>query len=283
MEIQKILNNNAVVVGSANEEESILLGNGLGFRKKIGGTIDPTKIEKIYHLKGTSSSTAYPLPCLALPEEVMTLSATILANARRSLAKELDDSALLVIADHLQTAITRAKENIPTNSFLLGDMVRYFPLEFEFSKESLRLIEQHVKVALPEDEAAFLTLHLVNADTQTTHQTCIHVRELMEEILALIKESLPNTIYEESPAFQRLLTHLRFLAERILTANPSSSTSMLEQCELLELVTKKYPTAFALTQKIKEHLHTRCHYPLSNDEQIYITIHLAHLLEKPQQ
>ena len=57
MIIQKVINNNVVSTFDSNGKEVILMGKGIGFRKKTGDELDKTKIEKIFtlDLSGKSS------------------------------------------------------------------------------------------------------------------------------------------------------------------------------------------------------------------------------------
>ena len=50
MIIQKVINNNVVSTFDANGKEVILMGKGIGFRKKAGDELDKNKIEKIFTL-----------------------------------------------------------------------------------------------------------------------------------------------------------------------------------------------------------------------------------------
>lgn len=50
MKIIKIINNNIVQSINAQEKEVILMGKALGFKRKVGETIDDSQIEKIYVL-----------------------------------------------------------------------------------------------------------------------------------------------------------------------------------------------------------------------------------------
>ena len=50
MIIQKVINNNVVSTFDSNGKEVILMGKGIGFRKKTGDELDKTKIEKIFNL-----------------------------------------------------------------------------------------------------------------------------------------------------------------------------------------------------------------------------------------
>ena len=47
MIIQKVINNNVVSTFDSNGKEVILMGKGIGFRKKTGDELDKTKIELI--------------------------------------------------------------------------------------------------------------------------------------------------------------------------------------------------------------------------------------------
>ena len=48
MEIKKVINNNLVKSVNDKNQEVLVMGCGLGFKKIVGDTIDETKIEKIY-------------------------------------------------------------------------------------------------------------------------------------------------------------------------------------------------------------------------------------------
>jgi beta-glucoside operon transcriptional antiterminator len=84
-----------------------------------------------------------------------------------------------------------------------------------------------------------------------------------------------NDIY-----FQRFITHLRFFSERVLNARLDEIEEDAVENELFVLINKKYPEAFEATKKVVELLDTRWHYQASKDEQVYITIHIARIIEK---
>lgn len=54
VKIKKVLNNNVVIAQNTNDEETILMGLGLGYGKKAGEVVEDKKIEKIFALKVTS-------------------------------------------------------------------------------------------------------------------------------------------------------------------------------------------------------------------------------------
>ena len=56
MIIQKVINNNVVSTFDTNNREVILMGKGIGFRKKAGDELDKNKIEKIFTLDQRATS-----------------------------------------------------------------------------------------------------------------------------------------------------------------------------------------------------------------------------------
>ena len=48
MRIIKIFNNNSIAAISPELGDIILTGSGIGFQKKVGDSVDSTKIEKTY-------------------------------------------------------------------------------------------------------------------------------------------------------------------------------------------------------------------------------------------
>ncbi|WP_281714705.1 CAT RNA binding domain-containing protein [Allobaculum stercoricanis] len=47
MQVEKVINNNIIRTLDENSNELIVMGSGLGFKKKPGDPVDKTKIEKI--------------------------------------------------------------------------------------------------------------------------------------------------------------------------------------------------------------------------------------------
>ena len=74
------------------------------------------------------------------------------------------------------------------------------------------------------------------------------------------------------------MTHLKFFSERVLLGDskgmPSSDDS------LFEMIIEKFPESYETTSKIVSFLEKTRGYHVSKDEQTYITIHLARIVQK---
>lgn len=280
MEILKILNNNVVIVLNEENEEVILMGNGLGFQMKAGAEVDDAKIEKVFKLENQVASEQIEQLFAEIPEEIIEISYKILSHAKNALDKELNESSFIAIADHLHSSIQRAKKNIQVKNFLLWDIKRFFPTELEIARSAIQMVNQQLNVDLTDDEAGFLALHITNAQIDSNHEDAISLTQLIEEILTVIKYTLRISFAENDIYFQRFITHLKFFTERVLKKNTGTSAEDQVESELFLLVTTQYPEAFAATKKVAELLKNRRNYTMSKDEQVYITIHLARIIDK---
>ena len=268
MLISKILNNN-VVISEENQEEVILMGRGLAFGRKVGQEIPDELIEKKYVLSENRRQLL-----MELPAEVMEMSDKIVSFAREKLQKKLKDSAFLAMADHIHGVLLRLEDDIYLKNFLMWDIKRFFPIEFEVGQYAKQLLSAYVNKELPDDEAAFMALTLVNAELENGDGTARDLTMMMEEIMTIVKYSLEISLDEEDIYLERFMTHLKFFCERVLT---NSGNRDLEDNEMFDLLKCKYPLAYETTRKIAEFLKQTRNYQTSEDEQLYLTIHLSRM------
>ena len=89
------------------------------------------------------------------------------------------------------------------------------------------------------------------------------------------------SLNESDIYYQRFMTHLRFFAERVLlkSSELQEKTGQVDDA-LYEMIAAKYPEAYQTTQKITGFLMQTRYYDVSPDEQMYLTIHLARIIEK---
>lgn len=268
-----------VIAINSRNEEIILMGLGIGFKKKIGQAVEVDKIEKIFGLKASSDIQSFSEILNEIPSTIIELSMVTLSEVKVKFDKEVSDTTLVAFADHLYAALLRTEENISVKNFLLWDIKRFFPEEFKICLKALEKVKEQFGVELPEDEAGFLTMHIVNGTLGTGHEYAMQLTKLMEEILTTLKYTLKITFDEQDIYFQRFITHLKFFTERIL-----AGSARVEETdkELFALIMRKYPNAYLGTRKVSEFLKQTRDYEVSESEQIYMTVHLARILEKIQ-
>lgn len=278
MKISKVLNNNVVITTDEKQNEIIVMGRGIAFKKKVGDDISDQTIDKVYRLENRTIASQFQELLADLPLEYLELSNQVIEYAREELSSPINDSIYISLPDHLHSAIERAKKGIVVKNVLLWDIKRFFPDEFKIGKRTIEKISERYGIELPEDEAGFIALHLVNAQTENNDQSNLYeLTKTMQDIINIVKYYFKTTFDEESVYFYRFTTHLRFFVSRM--QNHSTHAEETDD-ELLEMVKIKYRNAYQCVQKIKSSLVTNYRYDMSNDESLYLTIHIARLVQK---
>lgn len=160
MIILKKFNNNAVVVDK-NGHEIVVMGNGLGFGVSKGDVVDINKIEKTFVL--TESNQNILINTLSdVPSEYLKLTETVIAFAEHDLGYKFNEYFLLSLSDHLYHAILRNNLGENINNPLRNEIKKIYPKEYLTSKKIVNLIFEEKNIIFDDDEATFITLHLVN-------------------------------------------------------------------------------------------------------------------------
>jgi beta-glucoside operon transcriptional antiterminator len=272
MQIDRILNNNVVITLGENQQETVVMGKGIGFQKKPGESINPQLIEKIFSLNNPYSDhfkallEQVPASCISATEEIIEL-------AKTRLATKLHASVLISLVDHLHYALQRFAENITIPNALLWEIKKLYASEFAIGKESLQIIYRHTGVLLPEDEAGYIALHLVNAQLNDNMQNTMKITRFMQDILSLVQYHFALEYNEDSLSYQRFITHLKFFAQRIFDRKFVNN----DDPSLPRLVREKYVASHECAEKINKYIALHHNHALTEDELMFLTIHIEQL------
>jgi len=275
VKIEKILNNNAVI-STKNEEEIIIIGRGLAFNKRVGDDINKQQIDKIFTLENEDIMKNFKTLIADMPIEYMEISEKIIAYAKMKLGKKLNDSIYIHLTDHIHFAIQRFKNNLPIKNGLLWETRQIYKEEYEIGLEALNMICEQFGVILPEDEAGFLALHIVNAELDEEMPVIKDMTQVMQEILTIVKYHFKFEFNENSLTFYRFITHLKFFAQRLVKGNHYKSSV---DDDLYEVIKLKYPNAYKCTEKIKKFIESNYTYKLTEEEMLYLTIHIERIVK----
>ena len=188
MKIDKIINNNLIRTFDNNGKEILLMGCGLGFQKKIGDTIDRSKIEKIYAIENKNDSNKLMNLLSEIPLEYIQVSNEIISYAKYSLGKRLNDNIYISLTDHISFEIERYKQGLNFKNALLWEIKRFYNHEFLIGKEALTIIKKRLDIMLSEDEVASIALHIVNAQLNSRDMNdTLDITKMIQNILNIVK------------------------------------------------------------------------------------------------
>lgn len=278
MKIEKILNNNAVV-SIKDDQEVIIIGRGVAFQKHAGDEIDQQVIEKIFTLANEDMNKKFKSLITEIPIEYLELSERIIEFAKMKLGKKLNESLYIHLTDHIHFAIARFNNNLAIKNGLLWETKQLYKEEYEIGLEALNMILEQFGVILPEDEAGFLALHIVNAGMNEEMTVVKQMTKVMQEIMTIIKYTFRSEIDENSLSYYRFITHLKFFAQRLVkgthyTQDPSE--------DLLQMIKDKYAKAYECSLKIRKFVGTHYKYQLTDEELMYLTVHIQRVVNKKE-
>ncbi|ASY79849.1 transcription antiterminator LicT [Pectobacterium polaris] len=278
MKIAKILNNNVVTVIDENNNESVVMGRGLGFKKHSGDLLDETLIERVFVMKSGELTSRLQELLSEIPMDVITTADKIILLAKDRLPGKLQNSVYISLTDHCHFAIERHKQGVDIRNVLLWEIKRLYPKEFAVGLEALDIIEQRLAVRLPEDEAGFIALHLVNAQLDSEMPEVLQITKIMQEILNIVKYQLSLDYNEQALSYHRFVTHLKFFAQRLI----GKSTVFSDDESLHDVVKERYQLSYRCAKKIQVHIVQKYQYTLTKEELMFLTIHIERVRTEGQ-
>ncbi|MDF2542372.1 MAG: transcription antiterminator LicT [Herbinix sp.] len=211
--ITKVINNNFVCSVNDHDEEIIVRGPGIGFQKKTNDIVDQAKIEKIYSM--ASQTTLNKLQSLVdnIPLEHVQVCTEIIDVIKNKLDKKLNDNIYITLTDHISFAIERNRLKLQYHNVLLWEIKKFYQTEYQLGLHALEIIKDKLGVALPEDEAGFIALHIVNAQLDTDMSEMMKITTLIQDVLEITREYYKIKFDEDSLHYARFITHLKYFGQ----------------------------------------------------------------------
>jgi len=276
MIIVKKLNNNVVISLDENNNEIVVFGKGIAFDKKVGDDIHQEQIERVFvNNKGDISNRLQEL-LLGIQPRYLEVCNKIVEDAKKTLNKSIDDSIFISLTDHIHMAVKRYLNGITVPNIMLMDIRRFYPDEYKAGLNALTIVKQELKAELPEDEAGFIAFHLVNATQDSEYANMNRVMKIVKEICNIVKYYIVIDVNEDSLYYQRFLTHLKFFSQRLLT---NHEIEEYPSNPILQMIREQYPKSYQCTAKIKDFIETKYQKNISEDEKLYLTVHIQNLID----
>ncbi len=277
MEIQKVINNNVISAFDENGQEVVVMGTGIGFKAHPGDPVNEEKIQKIFRIENRKIADQFKELLENIPLERMQISTDIISYAKKNMNLKLSQSIYVTLTDHINFAIERMKQGIKLQNAILWEIKRFYPQEYLLGKYAVDLVNKRLGMNFTADEAGFIALHIVNAEYDTSINDTFAMTKMIQGILDIVKEDFGIQFDEESLHYERFITHLKFLAQRIYRHELLSD----QESELLAMIQKKYPKELECSCKAAEYIRENFGESISGEEMMFLAIHIKRVCMLP--
>ncbi|WP_134684652.1 BglG family transcription antiterminator LicT [Brevibacillus migulae] len=276
MKIAKVINNNVISVLQDDGTELVIMGRGIAFQKKPGEEVQKDRIQKVFALKNKQTSENFKLLLREVPMDLMVVVEEIIQYAKHVLGKKLNENIYVSLTDHINYAMERHQKGIEIKNALLWEIKQLYKEEFSVGLKALEQINEKFRIALPEDEAGFIAIHIINAEMNEEMTNTMNITKFIQRIITIVKYHFNVEFEEDSLNYHRFVTHLRFFAQRVFQGTHYDN----DDDYLYIMIKQKHKEAASCTEKIKDYIKKEYNHTLTNEEMLYLTIHIERVVNR---
>lgn len=249
------------------------MGRGLGFQLQPNQPIDPAKVEKTFVLdKGGDGDHARQVLTNA-PYAVIEAVTAAIDEAERSLGRSLGRRLTLAVIDHIQFVLERLDDGVRIPGASMPELRVLHPQEFAVAAAMARSVGESLNTVLPDEEAVFLTMHLLNATRDEPNGTAALLFRRVQHVVATVEHGLGVGLDPDSPDYARFILHVQFLLQRLV------AKSMLRGADtsFFEYAKHSYPRSHAIANDVKAYVSAATGSELTDEELLYVIVHVERL------
>lgn len=263
MKVVKNINNNVSLCLDSQGREVIAFGKGIGFLKPPY-EVPLAKIERTFY---DVNSTYFSI-IAQLPDEILKLASKIVDFANEMTNNRYTSGLVVTLADHIQFTLKRAQNDINIKLPLLYEVKKLYPEEMQIGLQSLKIINEHFKIQLPQEEAASIALHLVYYNSQKKNSSQ-DSRSDVERCADVIEKEMNIQIDKAGFYYLRFVTHMYYLLDRVHKKESISS----ENEKMFLALREEYPATYECALKVKSTLNAE----FNDEELLYLILHINRL------
>ncbi len=189
-EVQKTLNNNVLIASDIDGNEVVLIGSGIGFGKRIGAPIDHEQVEKMFVLNDPEKQEQYKQLLSTIDGETIKMLISVVEIIRERAGMPLNENIHIALTDHLAFAINRMKQGLMIRNPFLLETKALYPNEYKIAEEVTAMVNEKLRIELPEGEIGFITLHIHSAiENKNVGDLTAH-SALIVKLINIIEEQL---------------------------------------------------------------------------------------------
>jgi transcriptional antiterminator len=269
LQIVRVLNNSCVLVKDDKDVEKIILYNGIGFAKRPGEYIEQKDEYQIYSLANEDKNKIHEI--VAHTDPLFIEVASEIIQLAKSKLEGVDDKILIALADHIEFAVYRIKNNIAITNPFSQDISVLFDQEYAVAQEARKIILDKCNVSINNEEVAFITLHIHTSLTSSRKvNNFLELTRIVNKYLGIMEKDFEINIDNNTVFYNRFLTHIKYMLIRM-------EKNEVLSVDISDFIKLKYEYSYSLAQKICKEISVGFNYPLEEVEVSYLAIHIERI------
>lgn len=274
--IKKVLNHN-VVIGYDSESrlDYLIMDKGIGFGKKAGEMVGPGEKAAIYSLKKTNDRGNARDMAETIPAVYLEIASEVLDKAEDVFGK-VDRNILFPMADHIEYAVKRVKNNEQISNPLTEDIRILFHMEYKTAECIREILKEKMEILIDDDEVGYIALHIHSAidDEKVSH--AMQMARAVRECISYVEQEVGKPIDVMSLSYNRLMNHIRYMVARAISGEKL-------KVNMNDYMRVKFPQAFEMAETVCRQIEYNLRCKLSDVEVGYLAMHIERVASDEQE
>lgn len=254
------------------------MGKGIGYNKSIGYEFNKQEVEKVFVLKDKEVSRNIIRLASEVDSIYFEIAKNVIDYAKEKYDMELMDHIYLSLTDHISFAVKRHNDEIVVPNLYIDEMAKFNKREYDVGRYALKVINEQLGIELANDEIGNIAFHFINAQLNHPYnEKNLKIISITNDILDIVKYHFRIVYNEDSIAYSRYVTHVKFLAQRLVSNEQLSEDNF---GFVYEEIVKKCVKEIECVKKIEEFIKEKYNYRFTEQESLYLTIHIHRILEE---
>lgn len=198
----------------------------------------------------------------------------IILDETREAKLKVSDFIIQNLTLHLALGIKRLREGFEIKELGIEQEVSK-RVEYQVAQRIVQRIEVIAGVSFPEEEIAYLTLHLMAKSNHKENQNDQELSKELAKVLKRLSQEFHFSLVEDLQLFNGLLDHLSPMMIRL-------SRGIRIENPLTEEIKKENPKVFDAVKRHFSNMPALKNYTINEDEWAYLALHLMAALKKKE-
>ena len=267
IKIEQPFNNNVVMGWDRKHGEVVIIGKGIGFHAKKGDIIDESKIQKIFIANENEKLVDL---IQQISPEYLELVEDIFNQAKTEYDFSPEEKNTLALMDHIQFAVKRLREGLQVDNPFTTEIKQFYQKEWKLGLYARERIKEMFHVVIPDAEVGYVAMHLIASEFQQDRRSVNKVFQVIDISLDYIRREYLEEVDEDSLSYTRLVTHLKYFAQRYVDNKESTKEDELMQKTVREVFREEVDCIDGLSDL----LYNKFGRHITDSEENYLVLHL---------